>query len=112
MAMSGQTIQTDDRQADDSQRSAFVNNRLLLNGGALAVIGWAITVTGTSMVAGAILSAIRQWSQSEQRRELTAKARIATAAATAAATTAWKQQHPGSIRLPDTASPSRTTTPV
>ena len=104
--MSAQTVQASNHRLP----SPLVNNRLLLNGSVLTVIGGAIAVTGTSMVAGAILSALRQWSQSEQRRDLAAKARSATTAATMAATSAWKQQAPTSIRLPDATSPTRTTT--
>ena len=77
------------------------NNQLLVRGSLLAAIGAAISMVGMSAVGVAVLSALRQWNQSEQRRELTAKARAASKQAATAAAAAWREEHARTITMPD-----------
>lgn len=82
---------------------AYLNNRVLVVGGALAAVGAAMWTAGGLIAGSALFSAVRQWALSEQRRDLMLKAKTVSNAAATAAASAWKQQAPGTITLPDVA---------
>jgi len=100
--MSGQPMQT-----GAGTESPMLNTKLLLSGGVVAAVGAVIWMAGSSMAAAAVFTAVRKWSTSDQRRELQAKARTASTAASAA----WKQHPSRTITLPDaTPAPVRSRT--
>jgi len=80
---------------DEETSAPMLNNRLVVIGGVLTVVGDAIGMVGTTLVGVAITSVVRQWAQSEQRQQLVAKARMASTAAASA----WKG--PREIRVPE-----------
>jgi len=80
-----------------------LDTRALLIGGMIVAAGVTVAGFGASVLGAAVLSAARDWAQSEQRRELTAKARLASAAAAQA----WRGQ-PQQIVLPDARTPVAT----
>ena len=80
-----------------------VNSRLVVAGGLLTTLGAVISLIGTSIVAGAVVAAVRQWARSEERRELMVKAK----AAANAAASSWRQEGGRHITLlPDAAAPT------
>lgn len=87
----------------DTQQS-LVNTRLVVVGGAIAALGAAAGAVGAMVLGAAAMSALRQWAQSEQRQELVAKAKLASAAAA----DSWRRQMASDIVLPDARTPAPT----
>ena len=81
------------------ERARMLNTRMVMVGGVLTAIGAAICTIGASLAGAAMMSALRQWAQSDQRRELAAKARLASTAAAGA----WRGQGPRDVVMPDVA---------
>lgn len=80
---------------DDS--APMVNGRLLVAGGILTAVGGVLGLAGAALAGGALVSAFRQWVQSEQTAARMANAKLAARAGAEA----WRQGMRGEVRLSD-----------